>query len=70
LNETQKETGAIVEHVPNKTIQGVEDINIDPEAEKKLLRKIDWHLLPMIWVIYLLSYMVGYLPVEGTHPAS
>ncbi|CAG9948689.1 unnamed protein product [Clonostachys rosea f. rosea IK726] len=47
----------------------VEDINIDPEAEKKLLRKIDWHLLPMIWVIYLLSYMdrsnVGNARVAG-----
>lgn len=29
------------------------------EAEKKLLRKIDMRLLPTIWLIYLLSYMVS-----------
>ena len=28
------------------------------DAEKKLLRKIDMFLLPTIWVVYLLSYMV------------
>lgn len=33
------------------------------EAEKKLLRKIDMCLLPTIWLVYLLSYMVSrYLP--------
>lgn len=29
------------------------------KAEKKLVRKIDLFLLPMIWVVYLLSYMVS-----------
>lgn len=27
------------------------------EEEKKLVRKIDLHLLPNIWIMYLLSYM-------------
>lgn len=27
------------------------------DAEKKLVRKIDCFLLPMMWVMYLLSYM-------------
>lgn len=31
----------------------------ETEAEKKLLRKIDMFLLPTIWLVYLLSYMVG-----------
>ena len=31
--------------------------NIDPEEERKLLRKIDLTLLPAIWLMYLLSYM-------------
>ena len=31
----------------------------ETEAEKKLVRKIDMFLLPMIWVVYLLSYMVS-----------
>jgi hypothetical protein len=28
-----------------------------PEEEKKLVRKIDLMLMPMIWFMYLLSYM-------------
>lgn len=31
--------------------------DIDPEEEKRLLRKIDLYLLPCIWIMYLLSYM-------------
>ena len=29
----------------------------DTEEERKLVRKIDWYLLPMIWLMYLNSYM-------------
>ena len=29
-----------------------------PEEEKKLVRKIDLFLMPTIWIMYLLSYMV------------
>lgn len=28
-----------------------------PEEEKALIRKIDLVLLPMVWIMYLLSYM-------------
>lgn len=31
--------------------------DIDPEEERRLVRKIDLCLLPCIWVMYLLSYM-------------
>lgn len=27
-------------------------------AEKKLVRKIDWNLMPTIWILYGFSYMV------------
>lgn len=36
------------------TTQGV---TWTPEEEKKLVRKIDLLLLPMIWFMYILSYM-------------
>ena len=29
-----------------------------PFEEKKLVRKIDWYLMPTIWVLYCFSYMV------------
>jgi hypothetical protein len=30
---------------------------IDPEEERKLVRKIDLYILPSMWIMYLLSYM-------------
>ncbi|KAL1854509.1 hypothetical protein VTK73DRAFT_8731 [Phialemonium thermophilum] len=42
---------------------------IDPEAEKKLLRKIDWMVIPFICVTYLVTYIdkatLGYAAVFG-----
>ncbi|KAJ4984344.1 putative vitamin H transporter [Stagonosporopsis vannaccii] len=34
-----------------------DEITWTPEEEQKLVRKIDWFLLPTIWLMYLLSYM-------------
>ncbi|KAJ4250235.1 hypothetical protein NW762_012050 [Fusarium torreyae] len=39
------------------TPSGLEVSIPDPVAEKKLVRKIDLYILPMIWIMYLLSYM-------------
>jgi hypothetical protein len=33
--------------------------SLDAVAEKKLVRKIDLYLMPSIFVLYLLSYVVG-----------
>lgn len=30
------------------------------EAEKKLLRKLDMRIVPVIWVLYFLSYLVRF----------
>lgn len=27
------------------------------EAERKLVRKLDWHIIPTVWVLYTLSYL-------------
>lgn len=49
----------------NSELHEIEDSQLDsdmswtPEEEKKLVRKIDLYLLPTIWLMYLLSYMVG-----------
>ncbi|KAI7368721.1 MFS general substrate transporter [Hortaea werneckii] len=39
------------------TVMAIRGDNLDPNAEKKLVRKIDLFLLPCIWIVYLLSYM-------------
>lgn len=31
--------------------------SIDREAERKLLRKIDWNLMPLIMLLYLASFL-------------
>lgn len=43
----------------SKPVQdGFDDYIPDTEEERKLVRKIDLFLLPAIWGMYLLSYMV------------
>lgn len=43
-----------------------------PEEEKSLVRKIDLVLLPMVWIMYLLSYMdrTKYVDSDGAHRSS
>lgn len=42
---------------------------IDPAAEKRLLRKIDWMVIPFICITYLVTYIdkatIGYAAVFG-----
>lgn len=44
-------------HVETSTGGADEPLAIDPEAEKKLLRKCDLRLLPPLMVVYFLSFM-------------
>lgn len=30
---------------------------IDPEMEKRVVRKLDWNLVPLVMVLYLLSFL-------------
>jgi hypothetical protein len=41
----------------NEIEHAVADESWTPEEEKALVRKVDLMLLPVIWVMYLLSYM-------------
>lgn len=41
----------------HETSSQMDDYVPDTPAEKKLVRKIDLFLLPMMWIMYLLSYM-------------
>lgn len=40
----------------------IEDISgtLDPAAEKRLVRKIDFHLIPMLFVLYLCAFIDRY----------
>ena len=49
--------------------EGTSNIGIDPEAEKKLVRKMDMFILPVIFVTYVLSFLdrsnIGNAKVAG-----
>lgn len=46
-----------------------EIIELTPEDERKLLRKIDWHIMPLLCVVYGLNYLdkttVSYASIMG-----
>ena len=31
--------------------------DFDPALEKKLLRKLDWRIIPALWFLFLVSFM-------------
>lgn len=48
---------------------GVEAVPIDPVAEKKLIRKIDIHLIPILWLLFLCAFIdrinIGNARIQG-----
>lgn len=50
-------------------VQESSPVNLDPERERKLWRKIDFRLVPMISFMYLFSFMdrgnIGNAKLEG-----
>jgi hypothetical protein len=48
-------------HVEESTVKAndrsAEAYEIDPEAEKRLLRKLDWRVVPMLWFLYMLAFL-------------
>lgn len=48
---------------------GIEAAGIDPVAEKKLLRKIDIHLIPILWLLFLCAFIdrinIGNARIQG-----
>lgn len=47
-------------NVPAEKVEDIDDtagLGIDPEAEKKLLRKCDIRVLPPLFVLFLLAFL-------------
>ncbi|KAK3068470.1 hypothetical protein LTR53_013925 [Teratosphaeriaceae sp. CCFEE 6253] len=46
-----------------------ERFEIDPVAERKLLRKLDWRVVPVLWFLYMLAFLdrtnVGNAKIQG-----
>lgn len=51
---------------------GIEAVAIDPVAEKKLLRKIDLNLIPILWLLFLCAFIdrinIGNARIQGMEP--
>lgn len=55
---TEKPTGQVdVLSTPDLSTGEIESQGFDPVATKKLLRKLDWHIIPFMSLIYLLSVL-------------
>lgn len=52
------------EHSPEKvTKDGKQEgkaLDIDPKKERKLVRKLDLHIIPLVMLLYLLSFIDRY----------
>ena len=47
----------------------LDDFYIDPQAERRLLRKLDWRLIPWLSLLYLMSFLdrtsIGNAKIQG-----
>lgn len=56
--EREKDETAKVESLPRPTREGVEvDLEVDLAAEKKLVRKLDINIIPIVMLLYLFSFL-------------
>lgn len=53
--QEQKEYVGVAEKV--ESLEDQSSVTVDPAAEKKLLRKIDLHLLPPLFTLFLLAFL-------------
>ena len=54
----------------SEAIDGVKDSNdsfntYDIEAERKVIRKVDWHILPLAFGYYLFSFLDRWVMPQG-----
>lgn len=64
--DSQHFEDAIGRDLELKRPETLEEIEIDPAAEKKLRWKIDLYLMPAIWVLMVMSYIVSSYPQAPT----
>jgi hypothetical protein len=67
LERTASSTG--IEEIEFEAHGQAEDFYIDPQAEKRLLRKLDLRLIPWLCLLYLISFLdrtnIGNAKIQG-----
>lgn len=51
------EKGVAVQDVPVSSTASTAETPIDRAAEKRLLRKLDLRILPVLWLLYLVNFI-------------
>ena len=54
-SQTDMSTRASVDTDPINNEKGI--VQLSPAERARLLRKLDWHLLPLVSLLYLLSFL-------------
>jgi hypothetical protein len=49
--------GAVVQDTPVSPTASTLEPNIDRAAEKRLVRKLDLRILPVLWLLYLVNFI-------------
>jgi len=63
VHETTKNGDSALEFLKNAHDVGA----LTPEGERRLLRKIDWMIMPLMWCCYCLQYLDKTLGMEGLY---
>lgn len=57
-NIEKEVTSSSPEHTENRAKEGENEVEpIDPELEKRVRRKLDTHVVPLVAALYLLSFL-------------
>lgn len=61
LKDLEKMTDVHLETTKDSMLDGqhTELTEAERAAEKKLLRKIDLHVVPILWILYMLAFLVS-----------
>jgi hypothetical protein len=63
------DTNITLDEKPSSPVESGSSTAIDAAAEKRLLRRIDFHLIPILFVIYLLAFLdrvnIGNAKIQG-----
>jgi hypothetical protein len=51
------EKGAHVHDVPVSSAASTTEYGFDRAAEKRLVRKLDFRILPVLWILYLVNFI-------------
>jgi hypothetical protein len=69
MSDVEKQYGAATPNTPKESDEiGRQLDGIDPLFEKKLVRKLDLYIIPVVMLLYLLSFLDRYVIISRVAP--